>query len=201
MKKKKLTPLLSSYVFIIGLSVWIIGFGLFSLYALSFRFTPAEPTDAIVVLTGGGDRINTALELLKENYAKNLLISGVNKAVHPPDLIRSLPEELAENVTLGYEAEDTRGNARETADWIHTKNIQSVLLVTSFYHMPRSIFEVLNQNPNLKIIPLPVFPKSFDNSVEWVRTRYAWLLFVEYHKFIATHLQKLIERIWCFIHD
>ncbi len=201
MTKKKITPLLSSYCFIIGISVWIIGFGLFSLYALSFRFTPAEQTDAIVVLTGGGDRIKTAFKLLKENYADDLLISGVNESVQPTDLVRSLPTDLAEKVTLGYDAKDTRGNARETADWISEKNIKSVLLVTSFYHMPRSIFEVLNKNPDLKIVPLPVFPKSFDNSVEWVRTRYAWLLFVEYHKFIATHLQKLLERIWCFVHD
>ena len=60
--------------------------------------------------------------------------------------------------------------------------------------MPRSIFEVLKESPDLHIIPQPVFPKSFDNSVDWIRTRYAWLLFIEYHKFLATHLQSLIER-------
>ncbi len=195
MKKKKLLRQLSAYLLIIGLSIWVIGFCLFSLYALSFRFTPATPTDAIVVLTGGGNRINTALSLLKDQYAPHLLISGVNKAVRHQDLIRDLPPNLAENVTLGYRAEDTKGNARETADWIHEKKFNSILLVTSFYHMPRSIFEVLNQNPDLKIIPLPVFPKSFGDSVDWIRTRYTWLLFVEYNKFIVVHLQYLFERI------
>lgn len=196
MTKKKLIRQLSSYFLIIGLSLWLIGFCLFSLYALSFRFTPATPTDAIVVLTGGGNRINTALELLKDKYAPHLFISGVNKAVRQQDLIKNFPPDLSNNVTLGYHAEDTKGNARETADWIRNKKIDSVLLVTSFYHMPRSIFEVLKQNPDLKIIPLPVFPKSFGNSVDWIRTRYAWLLFVEYNKFIIVHLHHLFERIF-----
>ncbi len=195
MMKKKLVRQLLFYLTMIGLSVWLIGFCLFSLYALSFRFTPATPTDAIVVLTGGDNRINTALDLLKDHYAPNLLISGVNKAVRHHDLIPDLPPDLADNVTLGYHAKDTKGNARETATWIRDKKVNSVLLVTSFYHMPRSVFEVLNQNPDLKIIPLPVFPKSFGDSVDWIRTRYAWLLFVEYHKFMIVHLQYLFERI------
>ena len=76
------------------------------------------------------------------------------------------------------------------------KKIQTILLVTSFYHMPRSIFEVLKVSPDLKVIPLPIFPKSFNDSVDWIRTRYAWLLFVEYHKFIVTKLQNYAERIY-----
>ncbi len=194
-KKKKLFRSIISYLLMTGGSIWVIGFCLFSLYALSFKLTPPEATDAIVVLTGGGDRITTALSLLQEDYAPQMLISGVHKSVRHQDLVPDLSPELKENITLGYRAEDTKGNARETADWIHQKQLSSVMLVTSFYHMPRSMLEVLHQNPGLKIIPLPVFPKSFNDSVDWIRTRYAWLLFVEYHKFIAVHLQYLFERI------
>ena len=184
------------YICILCLTVWIIGFGIFCLYALSFKFQPAEKTDAIVVLTGGGERVQTALNLLTDKYSENLLISGVNQSVKKSDLIGSLPPELAEHVTLGYQAQNTRGNAKEVADWVRGKKIQTILLVTSFYHMPRSVFEVLKESPNLKVIPLPVFPKSFNDSVDWIRTRYAWLLFVEYHKFIATKLQNYTERIY-----
>lgn len=99
-------------------------------------------------------------------------------------------------MTLGYQAQNTRGNAKEIADWIQGKQIRKILLVTSFYHMPRSIFEVLKESPDLQVVPLPVFPKSFNDSVDWIRTRYAWLLFVEYHKFIATRLQNYTERIY-----
>ena len=182
------------YFSILALTIWIIGFVAFCFYALSFKFQSAEHTDAIVVLTGGGDRIHTAFDLLSEHYAEDLLISGVHPSVKISDLTTTFPADLMPHVTLGYSAQDTRGNAREMARWIHRKKINSVLLITSFYHMPRSVFEVLKLNPNIDIIPLPVFPKSFNDSVDWIRTRYAWLLFIEYHKFIATRLQSLFER-------
>ena len=193
MANKLMTPC-CCYVGILILTIWIIGFGCFCLYALSLRFQPAEQTDAIVVLTGGGYRVQTALELLKEKYADNLLISGVHETVKKEDLTKTLSQELAKNITLGYLAKDTKGNAQETANWTKEKNVHSILLVTSFYHMPRSIFEVLKVSPELKIIPLPVFPKSFNDSVDWIRTRYAWLLFVEYHKFIAARILSFFER-------
>ena len=195
MIKKIMTPCFW-YLIVLGVTVWIIGFGIFCLYALSFKFQPAEKTDAIVVLTGGGERIQTALGLLKDHYADHLLISGVHQSVKPADLTGDLNPDLAAHITLGYQAQDTRGNARETADFINDNNIKTLLLVTSFYHMPRSVFEVLKEAPDVQIIPLPVFPKSFNDSVDWIRTRYAWLLFVEYHKFLVTRAQYMVERIF-----
>ena len=193
--RKKTVAFLSSYLLILGFTAWIIGFFLFALYALSFKYSTPTRTDAIVVLTGGTDRINTAVSLLQDKYAHFMLISGVNKAVKTADLFPELPADALSRITLGYEAENTKGNAIETANWMRKKNVRSVLLVTSFYHMPRSVQEVLNRNPSIKIVPLPVFPKSFGNSVDWIRTRYAWLLFVEYHKFIVIYLQNKFERI------
>ena len=194
MRKKIISPILV-YLILVITSIWLIGFVGFCIYAFSFKFQSAEHSDGIVVLTGGGDRIDTALGLLKDGYADYLLISGVNPSVKLKDLTKGLPDGIRSRVTLDYRAQDTRGNARETARWVREQKIKSILLITSFYHMPRSVFEVLRVIPDLKIIPYPVFPKSFNNSVDWIRTRYAWLLFVEYHKFLATRFQKLIERI------
>ena len=194
MRKKIISPILV-YLILVITSIWLIGFVGFCIYAFSFKFQSAEHSDGIVVLTGGGDRIDTALGLLKDGYADYLLISGVNPSVKLKDLTKGLPDGIRSRVTLDYRAQDTRGNARETARWVREQKIKSILLITSFYHMPRSVFEVLRVIPDLKIIPYPVFPKSFNNSVDWIRTRYAWLLFVEYHKFMATRFQKLIERI------
>lgn len=177
------------YACLLVILIWVLGFFAFVLYALSFKFTPETPTNAIVVLTGGTDRIDTAVELLKDKNAQYLLISGVNKRVSTSDLFQQIEPATLDKITLGYMAENTKENAQETAAWIRNKNIKSVLLVTSFYHMPRSIFEVLDKNPTVQIIPHPVFPKSFDNSVDWIRTRYAWLLFLEYHKFLFVHLK------------
>ena len=193
---KQVVRHLCLYTILLTLLVWVIGFVGFSLYALSFKFAPQTTTEGIVTLTGGTDRIATGIRLLEEKNNAQLLISGVNKQVPPAEILRMVPSHLTDKITLGYLAETTAENALETANWIRQKNIQSILLVTSFYHMPRSMFEILKHTPHLTIVPYPVFPKSFNNSVEWIKTRYAWLLFIEYHKFIVVHLKQLFfERI------
>ena len=120
-----------------------------------------------------------------------MLISGVHKEVSKQKLFPDVEDNILDKITLGYMALNTKGNAKEVNDWIKEKNIQSILLVTSFYHMPRSIFEIQQLNKEIQIAPLPVFPKSFKNSVDWIKTRYAWLLFIEYHKVIYTRLKAL----------
>lgn len=193
---KKIVRPLCLYTLLLACLAWALGFIGFTLYALSFKFSPKTPTEAIVVLTGGADRIDTAVQLLEETNALHLLISGVNKQVFPNEILDRVPSHLTNKVTLGYLAETTAENALETTLWIKQKNINTILLVTSFYHMPRSVCEILKITPQLTIIPYPVFPKSFNNSVDWIKTRYAWLLFVEYHKFIIVHLKHLfLERI------
>lgn len=188
---KQLINHLCLYAILLTFVGWLLGFCAFTLYALSFKLTTNQSAEAVVALTGGTDRIETAIRLLNEKEADYLLISGVNKQVRPNEILRKAPPHLTEKITLGYLAETTAENALETVNWIKNKNIKSILLVTSFYHMPRSIFEILKHTPNLTIIPYPVFPKSFNNSVDWIKTRYAWLLFIEYHKFIIVHLKYL----------
>lgn len=174
--------------------LWIIGFVAFCLYALSFKYSPYKQSDAIVVLTGGSNRIQTAIDLMEQQKVAFLLISGVNKQVTHKKLLQNVSKDLKSKITLGYHAENTYENAHEINEWIRGKKIHSIILVTSFYHMPRSILEILQANASLQIVPWPVFPKSFSNSVEWIKTRYAWLLFIEYHKFLFVHLKYFLGR-------
>ena len=192
---KKIISSFFWYSAVLAISLWVIGFVAFCLYALSFKYQSPERVDGIVVLTGAGERIPAASDLLGQGYADRLLISGVHASVRPEELLASFSPDVRHCVSLGYQATDTRGNAREIADWTRKNKLESILLITSFYHMPRSLFEVFKLNPSLRVIPFPIFPKSFHDSVDWIRTRYAWLLFSEYHKFIATHLQTGLERI------
>src|SRR5262245_10510253 len=81
-----------------------------------------EPTDAIVVLTGGSQRLSSGIALLREGKGRRLLVSGVNHQVHLKDLLPSSNDgsERAYEwasccVVLGYRAGDTLGNADETA--------------------------------------------------------------------------------------
>ena len=91
---------------------------------------------------------------------------------------------------MGHWAKTTRMNAIETAQWIQKNKISSIILVTSFYHMPRSLLEIKEAIPDLKIIPFAVFPQSFGESTDWLHTRYAWQLFLEYHKFLVVYFFK-----------
>ncbi len=177
------------YCAAIILTTWLIGFVIFCVYAVSLQSDLSERHEAVVVLTGGSQRIETGIRLMNQQNADYLLISGVNKKVTRDELLKNVPVRQRQKIALGYEAENTVGNAQEVVEWIKNKKIDSILLVTSFYHMPRSIFEIARFNPTLKIAPQPVFPKSFGDSVDWIKTRYAWLLFLEYHKFIYVHLK------------
>ncbi len=180
------------YGFIIALACWLIGFCAFGLYAYLMKYAAVPQAQAIVVLTGGAERLQTALELLEQQKAPRMLISGVNSRVSTKDLLQKLDKEYLPLIELGYSAENTYGNALETKKWLKENHIQSILLVTSFYHIPRSLFEMRAQLPNTEIYPVPVFA---GRSSEWPRTRSAWLVFVEYNKFIIRFVQYYIRRL------
>jgi len=148
------------------------GFSLILLVAILFggflRFAdsittlkpPAEPkADAIVVLTGGYQRIDQAVELLRQGAGNRLLISGVHPTTTRTQ-IRKMTQSPADLfaccVDIGYDAIDTIGNAREAAKWIHARGYKSVLVVTNNYHMPRSLAELKYVDPATQFIPYPV---------------------------------------------
>ena len=185
---------LSFYIFLLFLTCWIIGFVFFALYTFCLKYTAPQTAQAIVVLTGSSDRINVAFELLKQNKAENLFISGVNSKVSVGALFQKIDENIVNRIHLGYKADNTYENALETNMWLQQNNISSILLVTSFYHMPRSIFEIKEKNPHVHIFPYPVFPRHLNAS--WFHTRSAWLLFVEYNKFIVVCTRSFLRRFF-----
>ena len=186
--------ILISYTFSIILAVWLILFLLFCLISISLKYIPIQQSDAVVVLTGGKDhRIQSGIDLLKQKRADTLFISGVNKIVKAHEILGNTDNELQSVIHLGYMAEDTHTNALEINQWADEHNIKSIILVTSFYHMPRSLLEMKGVHSNLKITPYSIFPKEFNQSTNWIHTKYAWYLFTEYNKFIATFFKNLIK--------
>lgn len=174
-----LTPVLGG----VGLGVlWILG--LLSFLVTISAMTPGRPfaaTDGIVVLTGGAERVRTGLELLQDKTSPQLLISGVHRTADLQDLIRlaQLPgSDIPCCITLGFEAEDTAGNADETARWVAKHNIRSLRLVTASYHMPRALVELSRTLPGVTLIPHPVQPPGF----HLMSRRGAILAVSEYHK-------------------
>jgi uncharacterized SAM-binding protein YcdF (DUF218 family) len=153
---------------------------------------PSGKTDAIVVLTGGTLRLETGFELLSQKLAEKLLVSGVDKSVPIEDIlnITGLTAESMECcVTLGYQAEDTVSNASESAAWIRANRVESIRLVTSSYHIPRSLLEFRAMMPELEIVQHPVFPKHVMIDEWWRRPGTAGLIIAEYNKYLLASLR------------
>jgi uncharacterized SAM-binding protein YcdF (DUF218 family) len=152
-----------------------------------------RPTDGIIVLTGGSDRLAEGFRLLDRHLAKKLLISGVAQGVTLEQLIDRLGDqkdsvpsaaELACCVTLGYAAESTVGNAEESADWLRKNGASSVRLVTANYHMLRSQLEFRRAMPDITVITNPVFPTEVRDRYWFVKPHTLLLLMNEYHKYL-----------------
>lgn len=150
---------LFAYLLIAAMALLVGGLGIFYQQVATMR-PPADPkADAIVVLTGGYQRIDQAVELLASGAGKRLLISGVNPATtgnHIRVLTRSTNDLFACCVDIGHDATDTAGNATETARWIRARNFKSIILVTNNYHMPRSLAELERTDHGTRFIPYPV---------------------------------------------
>jgi uncharacterized SAM-binding protein YcdF (DUF218 family) len=181
------------------IGLWLGGLIWFVHDGLSQADDPAAHTDAIVVLTGGRLRIETAIDLFGEGKAQKLFISGVNHHVDREALTRMF-EPVASRaqccIVLGHDADNTLGNARETALWIRQERYSSLRLVTSWYHMPRSLLEFHQAMPDVRIVASPVFakPEPGENRLTaW--TDAAALTLGEYHKFLAVWLRNKAESL------
>jgi uncharacterized SAM-binding protein YcdF (DUF218 family) len=181
--------------------VWVIGLVAFVTRIPHEGDVDLTATDAAVVLTGGCERLEAGLELLATGHAKKLLISGVNKNVDIATLLASLnpaevpklpPETIACCIALGYSAEDTRGNAVETADWMRQQRFKSIRLITAAYHMPRSMLEFHRAMPGVQVLPYPVFPRQVRQEGWWRWPGTTNLLIREYNKYLVALLRGLI---------
>ena len=149
---------------------------------------PEKRTDAIVVLTGGAERVAEGLRLLAAGQAERLLISGVHPSVTLQELLAlapDVPAEVAERMVLGYLAGDTEGNAAEAAQWVKAEGVSSLRLVTAAYHMPRSLLEFRRALPEVEILAHPVFPPGVRQDAWWQDADSAYLLVGEYLKYLV----------------
>lgn len=178
--------------------VWLVGLGWFVVSSLMLRADPSAKTDAIVVLTGGKLRLETGIELLAAGQAHKLFVSGVNQQVDREELLRgfgALPDRVTCCVVLGHEADNTMGNARETAGWMREEGYRSLRLVTSWYHMRRSLLEFGRAMPAVTIVAHPVFAHRLDRERWWGWHGSILLVVEEYDKLLATWLRPLIDAV------
>jgi uncharacterized SAM-binding protein YcdF (DUF218 family) len=163
-------------------------------------YVPAAPpprADAIVVLTGGELRLLAGAKLLKEGRGSRLLISGVNPQTSRQDLQRrsGLGERLfAARVDIDY-AHTTTGNAEETRAWARAKGYSSLIIVTSSYHMPRSLTELGRAMPGVSLVPHAVVPDRLRAMRWWTDAFTARVLLAEYVKFLPSAARYGLSRL------
>ena len=181
-------------ILVVFLTLWAGGFALFFQNVPKHASTDQTHAEAIVVLTGGRDRLKTGFQLLCQGRSDLIFISGV----HPEESLKSVlkttevseamcghdQDWLQAQTHLGHAATNTQENAAEVTQWLKMKKITSIFLVTAAYHMPRSLLEFNRQLPEATIIPYPVFPRKLQGSRWWLGEKTVPLMISEYHKFL-----------------
>ena len=149
--------------------------------------------DAIVALTGDGDRLTPAVALLERGNGQRLLITGVNKITNKRELKALLHGGSSFDccADLGFAAADTRGNAEEAAQWARDHGYGSLIVVTASYHMPRSLLEFSQRMPDVKLVPYPVAADAPKLPVWQTIGR----LHGEYAKFLASLMRASVNEL------
>jgi uncharacterized SAM-binding protein YcdF (DUF218 family) len=162
----------------------------FAVFASGIDREPRETVrsaDGITVLTGGADRIDQAMKLLAQGKAKRVLITGVYRATTKEELkqLASQGDQyFACCVDIDKEARNTIDNATETSQWVAQHHYQSIIVVTSNYHMPRALAELGRVMPGVDLIPYSVIDNNVHLERWWVYPGTTKLLMTEYLKYL-----------------
>ena len=179
------------YILLVGAVVWFAGFLAFNYRINSYRPDEKTRTDAIIALTGGKNRIAEAAQLMKRGLAGKMFISGVQKDISLKEISRIQKVDMPRKgkIELENRSTNTVENAIETGEWIRKNKVRSIRLVTSNYHIPRSLEEFRSQNPQIKIVPHPV-----NVSPQWWKNRGSFCLIAsEYNKFLYVYLRTRLK--------
>jgi len=187
------------------ITYFFIGLNSFKERILILQQHPINLSSNVVILTGGTNRIKEGFEVIYKLDKKSIsnlkvLVSGTGKGFSK----LSLQEKLNPNfdlrlieccVELDDVSQDTYSNAVETSKWVSKNNIEEILLITSNYHIPRSILEFQNKMPNLKILYYPITPKQHQIN-KWLTSFETFsLIFIEYCKYIIANVRIKTLRI------
>ena len=130
----------------------------------SKNFPNSSFVTGVVVLTGGKMRIEKGIQILQKGYADKMFISGVfmPSEIEMKFKIEKTKKDLLDCcIYFGEKAKNTIENAFEANAWLkNNPEITKIILITSYYHLPRSIiiFEK-NIQENVEIYAVPAVEK------------------------------------------
>lgn len=131
----------------------------YSLDVVTYQKTvfPPRDTDMVVVLTGSSGRIKPAYELMKEMNAPVLFVAGTNARVNFDELAKGhgMDVNYRDRVVIDKSSRTTYENAEAVLKYADENQIKKILLVTSAYHMKRSmlVFKNVLEDSGVEIVP------------------------------------------------
>ncbi len=147
--------------------------------------------EAIVVLTGDKHRIRTSIELLKQRMSPLMVISGTGRGATLTELINTNSDvvgnaqEIWSKIVVESQSTSTIENAKETAKILIPRGITRVILITSEYHVLRSLLVFRSIAGGPEYIPYPT-PSEFTGLVNLKGGEIVegfWKVFLEYWKY------------------
>jgi len=159
-----------------------------------------SPSDAIVVLGGGGEgRLNEALELYVEKYGRVIILTETGEWVEEYDYMQSfdIRIQLLNNgipegniMITDVEVSSTLEEAKAVKQLLEVRQFSSAIVVTDPYHTKRTsiIFNDVFSGTDIRINFDPVTP-SWYNSRTWFLSKDGWkFTSLEYIKLLAYKL-------------
>ena len=178
---------LTMFVCIVGSVLLAAGFFWFVLTIPGEDVSRERKADGIVVLPGAASRIPDAIELLAAERGKRLLITGVYRDTNAREIARLTPlysKFFTCCIDLDKSALNTFGNALQTRRWAREHNFNSLIVVTSNWHMPRAMAELGHQLPDATLIPYPVISEKVKSEPWWSSADMTRFLVAEYLKYL-----------------
>lgn len=145
---------------------------------------PNGNIDGIAVLTGGKGRIKLGLDLWRKNTDIKLIVSGVDKNFSVSSILPSATN--ADNIYLDKLSESTFQNSKEISKWIKIYNLKNINVVTSYYHIPRSMLLLKEFSPSTSFFAYPVQKASLKNKSISKSLLFHLFLAEEYIKYLLS---------------
>ncbi len=132
------------------------------------EMTANVATTAAVVFTGERDRLKSGLRLYLDGCVGHIFISGLPGAMKPATLLRKLGldrhksrQDDLSRIHIDRTAANTTQNAITTANWLEKmradgNRIDTLVVVTSDYHMQRSLSDLATKIKDVALYQLPV---------------------------------------------
>jgi len=180
-----------SVAFVLAIALFGAGLAHF-MDRLRHAAVPPGPADAVVVLTGGENRVARAVELVAQGKGERLLISGVNDHTSATAIAKAIDENqdlFTCCIDIDRRARNTIGNAVEIARWVRTHHYGSLIVVTGAYHMPRALNELRRVLPDIELIADPVLTPGLELNAWWSDAHTMRVVILEYSKYLASEVR------------